>query len=383
MEFEIQDGVLKKCIPEAGETEAVIPSDVKSIGQFAFTHCNGLHHIVIPESVTDIGNGAFNDCNSLQSVTIPNSVKIIRQFAFTDCNGLHHIVIPESVIYIGCLAFSHCNSLQSVTLPNSAIEFGQDPFFDCSGLQRLNIPDSMECLDCYSFNGYRHLTEIAVTERNPYYCTENSVLFSKDRTQLIRYPAGQPASEYAIPDGVTSISKYAFYGCQNLQCITIPDSVKHFGIGAFLKCSNLRKVVYGTAVIYTAGYNIAWLPNDLQNACEVLQTGDYRACKADFTGRVKYAVLFADWCRHPNRELTRFIQKHLFRMLPVLFEANDVSLVQKLLEQGRSIKTANMMEKAFDLAVQHTQKGGSPEIQMYLMRYQKKHFPHGEKQRRQ
>lgn len=178
----------------------------------------------------------------------------------------------------------------------------------------------MECLDCYSFNGYRHLTEIAVTERNPYYCTENSVLFSKDRTQLIRYPAGQPASKYAIPDGVTSISKYAFYGCQNLQCITIPDSVKHFGIGAFLECSNLRKVVYGTAVIYTAGYNIARPPN--------------------------------------------------------------VSLVQKLLEQGRFIKTANMMEKAIDLAVQHTQKGGSPEIQMYLMRYQKKHFPHGEKQRR-
>ena len=380
MKFEIENGVLKKCIPEDGETEAVIPSDVKSIGQLAFHPCDNLQHIVIPESVTDIGNGAFSDCNSLQSITIPNSVKIIRQFAFFQCNGLHHIVIPESIIFIGDLAFSNCQSLQSVTLPNTIIKFGQGPFFRCSGLQRLNIPDGMECLDCYSFNDYRHLTEIAVTERNPYYCTENSVLFSKDRTQLIRYPAGKNASEYVIPDSVTSISDWAFYGCENLQCIIIPDSVKHFGSGAFLECSNLRKVVYGTAVIYTAGYNIARLPNDLQNACEVLQTGDYRACKADFTGRVKYAVLFADWCRHPSRELTRFIQKHLFRMLPVLFEANNVSQVQELLEQGRFIKTAPMMEKAIDLAVQHTQKGGSPEIQMYLMRYQKTHFPREEKQ---
>ena len=32
MSFEIENGVLEKCIPESGETEVVIPDGVTSIG---------------------------------------------------------------------------------------------------------------------------------------------------------------------------------------------------------------------------------------------------------------------------------------------------------------------------------------------------------------
>lgn len=36
MSFEIENGVLEKCIPESGETEVVIPDGVTSIGAWAF-----------------------------------------------------------------------------------------------------------------------------------------------------------------------------------------------------------------------------------------------------------------------------------------------------------------------------------------------------------
>ena len=55
MEFEIQDGVLQKCRLNIGETEAVIPKGVKSIGEKAFSYCSRLQSMTIPESVTQIG----------------------------------------------------------------------------------------------------------------------------------------------------------------------------------------------------------------------------------------------------------------------------------------------------------------------------------------
>ena len=51
-----------------------------------------------------------------------------------------------------------------------------------------------------------------------------------------------------LPDGVTTISDYAFYGCSNLTSIVIPDSVTTIGDKAFDVCYNLINVYYkGTA----------------------------------------------------------------------------------------------------------------------------------------
>lgn len=66
MEFEIQDGVLQKCRLNTGETEAVIPEGVISIGKEAFTECRSLQSISIPEGVTSIGEKAFSYCSRLQ-----------------------------------------------------------------------------------------------------------------------------------------------------------------------------------------------------------------------------------------------------------------------------------------------------------------------------
>jgi len=44
-----------------------------------------------------------------------------------------------------------------------------------------------------------------------------------------------------IRSGVTSIGKYAFYGCANLESITIPSSVTNIGEYVFDGCSSLTK----------------------------------------------------------------------------------------------------------------------------------------------
>ena len=48
--------------------------------------------------------------------------------------------------------------------------------------------------------------------------------------------------ELTVPDGVVSISSYAFAHCVNLTKITIPDGVKRICIGAFRHCIHLQSI---------------------------------------------------------------------------------------------------------------------------------------------
>jgi hypothetical protein len=52
----------------------VIPSSVKVIGGYAFSHCSSLASVVIPSSVTKIAGYAFCDCESLESVEFGGTV---------------------------------------------------------------------------------------------------------------------------------------------------------------------------------------------------------------------------------------------------------------------------------------------------------------------
>ena len=47
------------------------------------------------------------------------------------------------------------------------------------------------------------------------------------------YIDGQLVTDLVIPDSVTEINAYAFYGCTGLTSVVIPDSVTSIGSYAF------------------------------------------------------------------------------------------------------------------------------------------------------
>lgn len=52
----------------------------------------------------------------------------------------------------------------------------------------------------------------------------------------------------SLPDEMTSIGDYAFFGCKNVTSITIPASVKEIGEWAFAQCKSLLHIDFGTGV---------------------------------------------------------------------------------------------------------------------------------------
>ena len=96
--------------------------------------------LVIPDEVITIKNYAFSGCASLTSVTIPNSVTIIGEQAFNGCYALTSVTIPNSVTNVGEGAFYGCTSLTSVTIGNKVQNIYSNTFSDCSQL------DTITCL---------------------------------------------------------------------------------------------------------------------------------------------------------------------------------------------------------------------------------------------
>ena len=221
-------------------TELVIPDGVTSIGNYAFSSCNGLTSVTIPDSVTSIGSSAFLSCNGLTSVYITD-IAAWCNIAFADVNsnplryskdlylnGKHvtDLVIPENVTSICNYAFCYFTGLRTVTLHSDVTYIGIDAFYYCSELTGVKIEDIAAWCNI-SFADY---------SSNPLYYAENLYLNGSLITDLI------------IPDGVTSIPMYAFWHQTSIKSITLPDSITSIGNEAFDGCTGLQSVIIGNNV---------------------------------------------------------------------------------------------------------------------------------------
>ena len=213
-----------------GLTDVVIPRGPTKIGMGAFAGCTKLTAVTIPDGVLEIEWNAFEGCKALESVVIPDTTKTIRSDAFAGCSSLKRIIIPAGVKKIEEKAFAKCSGLCEFEVDKRNKKYKSvDGFLlekdaeirDCSGKRRAGyttlvaapgglksatVPDCVTHVDFYAFYGCCKLKNVT------------------------------------IPASVTCIDFQAFYGCTALVDMTIPDSVTELGDGAFRECCRLKNV---------------------------------------------------------------------------------------------------------------------------------------------
>ena len=221
---------------------------VMSIGDGAFKDCTSLVNITIPDSVAGIGFSAFYGCSSLTNITIPNSVTSIGDSAFSGCVSLTSITIPNSLTNISMSTFNGCTSLMNIAIPDSIASIGEYAFYGCISLTSITIPNSVTEIGICAFSGCTSLVAINVATGNKNYVSVNGVLYNKDKTTIICYPAGKKDKNYKILNSVMSISGGAFYSCISLKSITIPNSVTEIGSSAFGCCTSFTSITIPDSV---------------------------------------------------------------------------------------------------------------------------------------
>lgn len=60
---------------------------------------------------------------------------------------------------------------------------------------------------------------------------------------------GSSITSINIPNSVTEIGGFAFYGCRSLTSVTIPNSVTEIEHGTFMRCSSLVEIIIPSSVV--------------------------------------------------------------------------------------------------------------------------------------
>lgn len=225
------------------------------IGDRAFENCSKLEEIKLPPEFTEIYASVFNGCKSLKSIELPAMLTVIGENAFGDCVLLEEINLPDTIIKIDDLVFSGCTSLKNVVLPEGLKKIGKAAFKNCVSLTTVSIPSTVIYLSTDLFRGCKGMKSIIVHPKNRYYKSEpnkrdgnDHVLFNKNKSMIIAYPASSREVQYDIPDSVTTISDWTFSECSKLNRISIPDSVDEIGEGAFCNCKLLDELIIPDSV---------------------------------------------------------------------------------------------------------------------------------------
>ncbi len=198
--------------------------------------------------------------NDIKSIVINSGVTRIGNRAFNKCR-VEEVYIPTSITSMGTLAFGNCSYLDAVYIQSLEkwcnIDFESGSANPLDGSRELYvygnysstlvIPDGVTTIKQYAFYGYRDVKYLKLP--NSVTTIEDSAFETCDHLQTV-----------TLPDSVTSIGKKAFYKCESLYSINFPSNLESIGSNAF----------YGTKIT-----NVT-LPN------KVKQVGNYAFsnCKA-------------------------------------------------------------------------------------------------------
>ena len=244
------------------DTSYAIPNSVTSIDFRAFEDCKSLASITIPNSVTSIGDRAFDGCDKLTQINVglANTTYSSENGVLFDKDKTELIIYPEgkadasyaipnSVTSIGDSAFYGCDSLTSITIPSSVISISDYAFYGCGSLTSITISDSVTSIGSSAFDFCSNLASVYISDIASW-C---GIAFNGSASNPLRggaslYLNGKLVTDLVIPNSVTSIDNYAFYGCKGLTSITIPNSVTSIGSAAFYGCKGLASITIPDSV---------------------------------------------------------------------------------------------------------------------------------------
>lgn len=170
-----------------------------------------------------------------------------------DCRDTFIIVPMESpdgdiVVEISDNAFKNCSSIKGIEFSDSIKRIGAYAFYG-STIREVEIPSTVKEMGNYAFAGCKYLTKIEVDSSNSKFSSLSGVLYNKDGSILITYPAGKSDNFVNISRDVTEIANMAFYKCSSIK------KVNYHGTSASWKSVEIGagNDVIEDAIIYCAG----------------------------------------------------------------------------------------------------------------------------------
>jgi len=161
-------------------------------------------------------------------------------------------------------AFKGCSALTTIKL-NSSTSLGirTEAFANCTSLTTLNLTSNVYAFSASAVNGCSNLKTITVSTLNKHLCDVNGIVYSKDKTELVRCPPGHNTTIFnhsSFPSTLKEIGFEAFATCKKIQMVHIPYGVKSIRM-CFQECTGLTTLQIPSSVTDFGYGTFGFIPN--------------------------------------------------------------------------------------------------------------------------
>ena len=258
---DVEDGVsITGLVKDSTVTTVVVPKqiggkNVVNIGYGAFSYNSTIEEVYLDAAteITALENNVFSNTKNLRFVSLKGLSKLVS-IGDSAFYGVYNdrTVALETVDFTGCTAlktfgqmvFSYQYNLQTIDLSVcTSLESIQRQMFDyCESLTEVKFPASLQSIANNS-DFFRHcyaLQSIEVAEGGIGFESENGVLYTVGKTELVKFPAQSEQTEYFAPATVTKVWGQAFGGASKLTSADFSacTNITLMGGAAFEACSN-------------------------------------------------------------------------------------------------------------------------------------------------
>ena len=212
---------------------------------------------------------------------------------------------------------------------------------------------------------------------------------------LVKYTPEDGETEVTVPDGVTEIGKFVFFGCKSMKKLTIPDCVAKIGNEAFAWCTEMTELILpgkaleidrdafvrcdGLRTVRFGDLGTVQLPETLYGlrraaGLAALITGE---SYSGFASGAKLCYMLERYTFLRDKEseecLSRNLPFALRALLECIIEAEKIRALEYLLTHPEWISKRGL-SAGVQTAIRHTAEGGSIEPQVMLMDYYNTHY---------
>ena len=154
-------------LTEIGEFD-ISETDVTAIPDQAFQYKGYLTTVHLPSNVKTIGSYAFRECYQLSTVDGCDNVEELHERAFQYCSKLTNFPFGDKLRSIGSAVFEGCSSLpESLVMPASLNSLGWDNVFNGSSIRSFDLSQCTMSGD-FGYNTFGQCTSLLLPEKGDY-----------------------------------------------------------------------------------------------------------------------------------------------------------------------------------------------------------------------
>lgn len=179
--------------------------------------------------------------------------------------------VPDGVESIEQAAFAQVNGLTAIEL-NGVKKLAKGAFDKAVKLRNVLLGPSVDTIEDGAFGGNNDLAAFDVDSANPNYTADNGVIYTKNKEELVLFPAGK-AGEYTTLPTTKKIRNRAFYYAQKVTKVTFNSNLEVIDNDAFQATTKLENITFeapakiktiGTFAFQGSGLTELNIPTSLQ-----------------------------------------------------------------------------------------------------------------------